>query len=333
MLSSIFYDNVRDWQGSNTVNSGIAKTLQNPEGKTRFVFMNNGITIIAKKVRSTGEKILLEDYQIVNGCQTSNVLWNNREKLDENVLIPLRIVATTNESIVRDIIRATNSQTEVTESQLLAATDFQKELELFLQAQGFPLYYERRSRQFANASIDRARIVTPISLMKAYASIVLKEPHKTTRDFQSVLTQAGRTIFSERQKLELYYMTALAQYWIGPFLRSKDFVDKGLTVARFQILLAFRLLNEKETMPAAESNKAARWAQELTSKLKDQETAFFHLKEAAVVVSKLISTKRNKRDAARTSAFTDEVVAEVAKLKARQARKLLSGPTSKSRKA
>lgn len=49
LMSSIFYDNVRDWQGNNQVNSGIAKTLANSETRDRFVFMNNGITIIAKK--------------------------------------------------------------------------------------------------------------------------------------------------------------------------------------------------------------------------------------------------------------------------------------------
>lgn len=323
MLSSIFYDNVRDWQGDNTVNSGIAKTLSSPEGRARFVFMNNGITIIAKKVQTTGDKVLLEDYQIVNGCQTSNVLWNHQNGLDESTLIPMRIVATTNETVVRDIIKATNSQTQVSESQLLAATDFQKQLELYLQAQGQPLYYERRSRQFANSSIDRARIVTPISLMKAYASIVLQEPHKTTRDFQSVLDQAGTSIFGEKHKLELYYMTALAQYWIEHFLR-KGIIDRGLTVARFQILLAFRLLNEKEGMPPVESNKAKKWANDLALTLEDQQTAQAHLQAAAAVVDHIISTKKNKRDAARASTFTDEVISEIKKIKSKASNKAIA---------
>lgn len=164
-LTSIFYDNVRDWQGSNQVNSGIASTIQRESSRSRFVFMNNGITVIARKIRVTGERINLEDYQIVNGCQTSNVLWNNQISLDESILIPLRIVATTDEEIVRDIIKATNSQTEVTPSQLLAATDFQKQLEQFFQSQQpVALFYERRSRQFTNSTIDRSKIVTPISL-------------------------------------------------------------------------------------------------------------------------------------------------------------------------
>ena len=320
MLSSIFYDNVRDWQGLNTVNSGMATTLKNSDSKTRFVFMNNGITVIAKKIRSTGEKIHLEDYRIVNGCQTSNVLWNNRSELDDTVLIPLRIVATTNEKVVLDIIKATNSQTEVTVSQLLAATDFQKQLEQYLQVQShIPLYYERRSKQFTNTTIDRASILTPISLMKAYASIVLEFPHQTTRDFQSVVDRAGSSIFGAKHKLELYYMSTLAQYWIDQFLR-KGLIDRNLTVARFQILLAFKIMNQQEGMPPVESNKAKKWATDITKSLKDQDTALKSFADSVNLVTGLLKSKKNKRDAARSSTFTDEVkaAAKALRLKAPQ---------------
>lgn len=128
-LSSIFYDNVRDWQGMNDVNTGMEKCLADTEARSRFVLMNNGVTVIARKVQQTGESVVLENYQIVNGCQTSNVLWKNREQLSESVLVPIRIVETDDDQVTRDIIRATNSQTEVSQSQLLAITDFQKQLE------------------------------------------------------------------------------------------------------------------------------------------------------------------------------------------------------------
>lgn len=285
MLSSIFYDNVRDWQGENEVNSGIAKTLAEKSGRSRFVFMNNGITVIAKKIRTTGDNILLENYQIVNGCQTSNVLWSSQNFLDDSVLIPLKIIATTNEDVVIDIIRATNSQTEITASQLLAATDFQKQIEQHFQAEPtLSLHYERRSKQFTNSSIDRASIVTPTGLMKAYASIILEEPHKTTRDFRSLVEQAGTSIFGAQHKIELYYMAALAQYWIDQLLR-KGLIESSLTSARFQILLAFKILNQTEGMPPVASNKAKKWANDLTKKLKDPATAQKNFQTAIQLVS------------------------------------------------
>jgi len=308
LLSSIFYDNVRDWQGNNAVNSGIAKTLADKSTKSRFVFMNNGITVIAQKIRTTGDKIVLDNYQIVNGCQTSNALWNSKETLDDSVLIPLKIIATTDEKVVVDIIKATNSQTEITASQLLAATDFQKQLEQHFQVEPtLPLHYERRSKQFVNSAIDRTTIVTPMSLMKAYASIILEEPHKTTRDFRSLLSQAGTSIFGSKHKIELYYMSALAQYWIEQLLR-RGIIDRSLTSARFQILLAFKLLNQSEGMPPVETNKAKRWAADLTKKLKDPAIAQKNFQPAINLISDLIRTKKNKRDAARSATFTDEVM-------------------------
>jgi hypothetical protein len=123
VVKSVFYDNVRDFQGYNTVNDGMKETLQSKEMKSRFVLMNNGITIIAKKMRVTGNKIALEDYQIVNGCQTSHVLQLQKDTLDDSVMVPLRVIATDDEDVVASIIKATNRQTLVGEEQLLALSE------------------------------------------------------------------------------------------------------------------------------------------------------------------------------------------------------------------
>ena len=56
------------------------------------------------------------------------------------------------------------------------------------------------------------------------------------------------------------------------FLR-KAYIDRSLTVAQFQILLAFKLLNQKVGMPPVESNKAKKWATDLTYKLRDHDNS------------------------------------------------------------
>lgn len=124
ILKGIFYDNVRDWQEYNAVNSEMKATLESSLQRARFALMNNGVTIIAKTLRTTGHKFHIEDYQIVNGCQTSHVLFDNRLLLDDNVVVPLRLIATENEDVIASIVKATNRQTEVKEEQLLALSDF-----------------------------------------------------------------------------------------------------------------------------------------------------------------------------------------------------------------
>lgn len=78
LIKSLFYDNVRDWQEYNKVNSEMRDAIQNSETRLRFILMNNGITIIAKDLEPVGNKFHLTDYQIVNGCQTSNVLFDQK---------------------------------------------------------------------------------------------------------------------------------------------------------------------------------------------------------------------------------------------------------------
>lgn len=90
MLRVLFYDNVRDWLDFNEVNDEIRNTLES--AGSRFVLMNNGVTIIARNLQSTGNKFLIEDYSIVNGCQTSHVIFDQRERVDDSVIIPLRLI-------------------------------------------------------------------------------------------------------------------------------------------------------------------------------------------------------------------------------------------------
>lgn len=88
--------------------------------------MNNGVTVIAKTLRTTGNRFYIEDYQIVNGCQTSHILFDQRDVIDTSVMVPLRLISTKDEDVIGSIIKATNRQTEVKEEQLLALSDFQK---------------------------------------------------------------------------------------------------------------------------------------------------------------------------------------------------------------
>lgn len=133
IVRTIFYDNVRDFQGYNGVNVEIRETLQS-EKRRRFVIMNNGITIIARNVTHTGARFTIEDFQIVNGCQTSHVLFDNREHLDETVMVPIRLIWTQDEDVIENIVHATNKQTEIASGQFFAISEFARQLEAFFQS-------------------------------------------------------------------------------------------------------------------------------------------------------------------------------------------------------
>ncbi len=150
-ILSVFDDNVRDFQGlSNSVNKNISSTLSS-ENPDLFCVFNNGITIVADKIKPSGNNFTIEDYQIVNGCQTSNVLYENRDiEQINNIMIPLRLIVTENEEIKSRVTVSTNNQTAIKKEQLSAMSDFQKSLEQYynsIEGDG-RLYYERRAKQY-----------------------------------------------------------------------------------------------------------------------------------------------------------------------------------------
>lgn len=306
LVKSIFYDNVRDFQDFNAVNTEMRDTLSSAESRARFVLMNNGITVIAKTVRPTGNKMYIEDYQVVNGCQTSHVLYDQRDNLDPSVMVPLRLIGTQDEAIISGIIKATNRQTEVKEEQLIALSDFQKKLEVFFQSfeDGKKLYYERRSRQFNSVSgIEKTRIVTPANLIRAYASMFLEEPHRTTRTYRALLSNVGKEIFGPGHRLEPYYVAALAQYRLEFLFRSQA-LDAKYKPARYHILLAARILLEPGKPPAANSHDMRKYAERLMAKFWDVNESDKIFQQAAGIVDKVAGGNFH-RDHIRTQPFTE----------------------------
>ncbi|PKN00183.1 MAG: hypothetical protein CVU78_02265 [Elusimicrobia bacterium HGW-Elusimicrobia-2] len=94
-LKPLFSDNVRDFLGiDEKVNDNISKTITEKQFSL-FQILNNGITIIAEENKGRGDRFILSNYQIVNGCQTSNVLYLNRhiEGID-SLLIPIICLCT-----------------------------------------------------------------------------------------------------------------------------------------------------------------------------------------------------------------------------------------------
>ena len=320
ILKGIFYDNVRDWQDYNIVNSEMRETLASGALRARFALMNNGVTIISKTLRTTGNRFYIEDYQIVNGCQTSHVLFDQAKALDKSVMVPLRLISTQDEDVIASIIKATNRQTEVKEEQLLALSDFQKNLEAYFQAfdSGKRLYYERRSRQYNTvAGIEKTRIVTPGSLIRSFASMFLEEPHRTTRSYRRILERVGTNIFAPADRLEPYYVAALALYRLEYLFRNQ-LLDGKFKPARFQILLVLRLLLNSDALPQMNARDMERYCAPLMQTLSDSEKSEKAFNEAASAVD-AVSKGNFDSDFLRTQPFTENLKAQCEKRKPKKA--------------
>lgn len=310
ILKGIFYDNVRDWQDFNAVNSEMRETLGSDASRSRFALMNNGVTVIAKTLRTTANRFYIEDYQVVNGCQTSHVLHDQRDLLNDTVMVPLRLIATRDDEVIGSIVKATNRQTEVREEQLLALSDFQKKLESYFEAfdNDKKLYYERRSRQYNSVGgIEKTRIITPGSLIRAFASMFLEEPHRATRSYRRILERVGSDLFAPADKLEPYYVAALASYRLEYLFRNQLLTGE-FRAARYEVLLTLRLLEIPSPLPKMNSNAIARSCNSLIERLWNAIESERMFKRATDIV--LEAAQGDLETAAlRTEPFTDALKA------------------------
>ncbi len=309
VLTSLFYDNVRHWQEWNPVNTEMKETLSDSHQARLFPLMNNGVTVVAKKITPTANRFVLDDYQVVNGCQTSYVLHECRHLITDDILIPVRLIATQDDSVKNSIIKATNRQTQVSEDQLFALSDFPRKLESF-----FPtfdgkkkLYYERRSRQYnGDGQIERVRVISMTSLVRSFASFFLERPHGTTRNFRALLKLIGSEIFNKDHRLEPYYLTAFAHYRLD-FLFRNQAIDPALKAARYHLLLAYRLIKSKEKIPRMNSHEMIRYCDAILADLWDDDKSKADF-ELAVTHVRTIANGNLHRDNIRTEAFTEALL-------------------------
>lgn len=227
LLRNVFYDNVRDYQGDNSVNREILTTLTADDaGRQAFVLLNNGVTVVCKSINPVGSEFTVRDFQVVNGCQTSHVLHKNSDLLTDNEFVTIKLIETENVDIANKITKATNRQTEVKLEAFAGLQSFHKELEAFYA--GIPishrLYYERRPGQYdSDGSIKQTKVVTIPTQIQSFVSIFLEEPQKIHFYYGKLLKDYNEgnesSLFNEIHDPYPYFMSSHLIYLTNERIR------------------------------------------------------------------------------------------------------------------
>ena len=293
--SSLFEDNVRDFQGEdNVVNAQMAATVES-EDAGRFPVLNNGVTLIARAIQTVGDDIIVRDYQIVNGCQTANVIHAHRDRaMQDGFWVPLKVVATQDDDLITEIVTATNSQSPVRAEELGSRSRFERKLEQFFEAAdrestGRGIRYERRSRQYANdSSVAAARVITRRILVRPYVSLCLDQPHRATGYVTTLFKQMGADHFVENDRPEPYYTSALAHYRLDNMFAQYK-IARSLKPARWHLLMAFRhLVLEGEALAQANSRGVARQMEKINRVLEDDSRTLNAFSQAQRLVNEAL---------------------------------------------
>ncbi|TNC21778.1 AIPR family protein [Amycolatopsis alkalitolerans] len=243
LRKTLFHENVRDFQGYTGVNAEIRETLRDPVARERFAVFNNGITVVTRELRVVGDDVHLKDFQIVNGCQTCHVLFDERSCLTGAVHVTVRIVHTLDEDVISGIVSATNRQTVITEEDLSAREEFHRLLEDYFfhgRERPYRLYYERRSKQYSDRKdVEKTRVIGRAQLTRAYLAMFLDEPARVGH-YKSLLDARGHELFTQGQQPAFYYTAAATWYRLEWLIRNRR-IDKIYSPARYHLLAAAKL--------------------------------------------------------------------------------------------
>jgi len=244
LARSIFEANVRDYQGSVTVNTAINKTLMNLDSED-FWYLNNGVTIITPNAVSAGKKITIEEPQIVNGLQTSHEIYSHfsksTESLKDDRKVLVRIISEQDEEARDRIIRATNSQTSIPPASLRSSDEIHRNIEDFLKSNDY--FYDRKKNFYKNEGKPVSKIVSIPYMAQAMMAITLKKPDSArARPSTLINSQAEyKKIFSLDTPIDVYLKVIQIMKAVESFLKPQncnmEIPRKDITNIKFYVAM------------------------------------------------------------------------------------------------
>lgn len=211
--------NVRDFQGDNAqVNRAIRETLGTTDVQ-QFWWLNNGITILASEPSVGGGKIKLGSPELVNGLQTSYLVYNffkNNGSDDRTVMV--RVIAPPDEQTRRKIIKATNNQTAMSPLSLYATDDIHFNIEELFKLRS--LYYERRKGQYRREKRPISKIISMNDVAQAVIACALHRPNDARARPQTLLKKADeyKQVFDEHSDTRMFLACVLLDRQVQQYL-------------------------------------------------------------------------------------------------------------------
>lgn len=201
----LFDDNLRVFLGSNGgYNSAIIETASSSDSHL-FWYLNNGITITCRSYSynkgHANPKIKIEDFQIVNGAQTSHSLLEASRRAPEaleDVVLTVRVYATDRNDIAERVAVATNSQARIQSRDLRANHPVLKKIEIAFADRGY--FFERKRSMHSDR--DPKRRVDALKLGQVIMSYYLREPDRARTDSDSIFGERFAAIFHEHYDMD-----------------------------------------------------------------------------------------------------------------------------------
>ena len=233
-------------------------SLLHPISCKRFGILNNGVTLISPDVRLQSNEMYIANYQIVNGCQTSNVIFDSLNGVDDETTLMVKIIETSDQSIVDEIVESTNSQNKIEDHQFLARLDCVKGIEKYFKVRSEDaeqsLYFERRPNQYNNQGIPAFRIFTIKETARCCGAMFFDRPDLSARYPGQLVEELSDSVFNKQNREEIFYARAFAYYRLK-LLLSNQRIDPIFNLLKWHSLMALKYYLCGSQIPDVKSQK------------------------------------------------------------------------------
>ena len=300
-IRNVFEDNVRHFNEKYKINKKIEETIIKGD-VDKFILLNNGVTIVTKKISISADYLTLEDYQIVNGCQTSNILYKCRDRPNiERLNLTLKIINTKESEIANAITTATNSQTEVSFESLNSLLKFHKDLELYYQstsykvgAKFFALHYGRQEGKYdKDPNITKTRIVSIKEQAKSFVGMFLDAPEESYGFYsQRLQKRIGQSLFVDDHHFEPYYTSAVVHYETYTYIRNKNNNISTFGTYRFHIMMLIKYMISQDTIPDMANTAIKQYCTQILKAVKNKSSFEKNIQKAVAIIKKTIDEEQ-----------------------------------------
>ena len=274
----LFAQNLRTFIPNKKVDDAISDSIRSTPAD--FWLKNNGITIACEDYYVDGNKIVLYNFSIINGCQTATKI--GKSLIDADFVLPCKIIRESESQKMADLAEAANSQKPIQDRDLKSNAPEQLALKRAFEKQEPKIYLgvKRGVKQFTRPQ-RMARGIRDWQQLDnwTYGQLVLafhrQKPHiafsrrgtifGTKETYKEVFLRAGRDLATETDLLRLHdcYIQ-----WRETLLEDEGIAEKEQAIVnqgRFAILANCGLLikAKRKLLDLATRQNRDHWAREL----------------------------------------------------------------------
>ncbi len=210
-VETLFEENIRSYLGIKVrANKRMNETLNNRGDAVYFPFLNNGVTLICNELQIPRQPqdnkylVPVVNPQIVNGLQTSWVLYENYKKnpaLLDDVYVNVRIYESRDKELIEKITDATNTQTPINYRDKISNRDFNRYAKEVFANKGIN-YIVKRGEVFGKDSITLHESVESEIVLKFWYASFYEEPETAKNSVSTVLQRIFDSSLIENHPLE-----------------------------------------------------------------------------------------------------------------------------------